>query len=327
MRTGQKAMTDLPSMLVGLAKAEIEVVEPLPIEFSQATPDDLPPVRGDAVAERPPRPLPDHPACAGRPRVDRCDRPRVRHLRVLAARRRGRHERLSRVQRGPRRRRRPLGRGDRRHDRAAPSSVGVVAACGATRTGSGRSCWPGSSPTSSRTSTRWASPPSSDRCRRPAGAGSSAPTAASHRRTSGRSTAPSAACACCAADREAAQLPLYDYDCAACGRRFEVIHGVHADPPEACPLCGEGPVRKAITAPTVHYKGSGWAKKERRAAVKAGVVVAATTRPRRGRRRRRRAPRRPSRHHRRRIRVRGGGVGLVVDERVAAGRTGEWRRR
>jgi len=38
MRTGQNPMNDLPSMLVGLAKAEIEVVEPLPIEFSQATP-------------------------------------------------------------------------------------------------------------------------------------------------------------------------------------------------------------------------------------------------------------------------------------------------
>ena len=65
-------------------------------------------------------------------------------------------------------------------------------------------------------------------------------------------------------------MPLYDYDCAACGRRFEVIHGVHADPPAACPLCGSGPVKKAISAPTVHYKGSGWAKKERRAAVKSG---------------------------------------------------------
>ncbi len=60
-------------------------------------------------------------------------------------------------------------------------------------------------------------------------------------------------------------MPLYDYDCAACGRRFEVIHGVHAPEPTACPLCGKGPVRKAITAAAVHYKGSGWAKKERRA--------------------------------------------------------------
>jgi len=66
-------------------------------------------------------------------------------------------------------------------------------------------------------------------------------------------------------------LPLYDYDCAACGRRFEVIHGVHGDPPAACPLCGGGPVRKAITAASVHYKGTGWAKKERRAAVKSSA--------------------------------------------------------
>jgi putative FmdB family regulatory protein len=69
-------------------------------------------------------------------------------------------------------------------------------------------------------------------------------------------------------------LPLYDYDCAACGRRFEVIHGVHADPPASCPLCGSGTVKKAISAPTVHYKGSGWAKRDRRTAVKSGSTQA-----------------------------------------------------
>lgn len=60
-------------------------------------------------------------------------------------------------------------------------------------------------------------------------------------------------------------MPLYDYNCSACGRRFEAIHGVYGDPPASCPLCGSGPVRKAIGAPAVHFKGSGWAKKERRA--------------------------------------------------------------
>jgi putative FmdB family regulatory protein len=61
-------------------------------------------------------------------------------------------------------------------------------------------------------------------------------------------------------------MPLYDYDCAACGRRFEVVHGVHAEGPTSCPICGSGPIRKAISAPAVHFKGSGWAKKERHAA-------------------------------------------------------------
>lgn len=65
-------------------------------------------------------------------------------------------------------------------------------------------------------------------------------------------------------------MPAYDYDCAACGHRFEVAHGVHADSPTICPSCGSGPVTKAISAPAIHYKGSGWAKKERRATASPG---------------------------------------------------------
>ncbi|MEA2548334.1 MAG: hypothetical protein QOE42_932, partial [Chloroflexota bacterium] len=38
LKAGPAAIAELPMMLVGLAQAEIEVVEPLPIEFSQATP-------------------------------------------------------------------------------------------------------------------------------------------------------------------------------------------------------------------------------------------------------------------------------------------------
>lgn len=38
LKAGPAAIAELPMMLVGLARGEIEVVEPLPIEFSQATP-------------------------------------------------------------------------------------------------------------------------------------------------------------------------------------------------------------------------------------------------------------------------------------------------
>ena len=58
-------------------------------------------------------------------------------------------------------------------------------------------------------------------------------------------------------------MPVYDYICGTCGRRTEFIHGVHAPGPEACPSCGGGPMKKAVHAPAVHYRGSGWAKKER----------------------------------------------------------------
>ena len=66
-------------------------------------------------------------------------------------------------------------------------------------------------------------------------------------------------------------MPVYDYDCAECGRRVEVIHGVHAPGPTHCPNCGGGPLRKAISAAAVHFKGSGWAKKERHATITAGA--------------------------------------------------------
>lgn len=66
-------------------------------------------------------------------------------------------------------------------------------------------------------------------------------------------------------------MPLYDYDCAACGRRVEVVHGVHAPGPTNCPNCGGGPLAKAISAPAVHFKGSGWAKRDRRATVVPGT--------------------------------------------------------
>jgi len=61
-------------------------------------------------------------------------------------------------------------------------------------------------------------------------------------------------------------MPTYDYACAACGHRFEVVHGVHGHGPEACPSCGGGPVRRAFAPPTIMFKGSGWAKVDRRPA-------------------------------------------------------------
>ena len=66
-------------------------------------------------------------------------------------------------------------------------------------------------------------------------------------------------------------MPIYDYVCDHCGHRFEVIHGVHGEGPATCPNCGEGPVRKGFAPPTIHFKGSGWAKKDRSAAKRSAV--------------------------------------------------------
>ncbi len=59
-------------------------------------------------------------------------------------------------------------------------------------------------------------------------------------------------------------MPIYDYSCTACRHLVEVIHGIHEVGPRFCPNCGaEGTMRKGFTTPAVHFKGSGWAKKDR----------------------------------------------------------------
>lgn len=60
-------------------------------------------------------------------------------------------------------------------------------------------------------------------------------------------------------------MPIYDYVCTNCGHEVEVIHSVVGHGPAACPKCG-GHMRKAIVSAAVHFKGSGWARKDRAAA-------------------------------------------------------------
>jgi putative FmdB family regulatory protein len=59
-------------------------------------------------------------------------------------------------------------------------------------------------------------------------------------------------------------VPIYDYVCGSCGHRFEVFRGINEAGPHQCPECG-GPVARAFMPPTIHFKGSGWAKTDRRA--------------------------------------------------------------
>jgi putative FmdB family regulatory protein len=52
-------------------------------------------------------------------------------------------------------------------------------------------------------------------------------------------------------------MPLYEYQCDACGHRFERIQKFSDPPVEKCPQCG-GTVRKLISSPAIQFKGSGW---------------------------------------------------------------------
>ncbi len=52
-------------------------------------------------------------------------------------------------------------------------------------------------------------------------------------------------------------MPLYEYECDACGGRFEVIQKF-SETTDTCRRCGKGPVRRLMSSPAIQFKGSGW---------------------------------------------------------------------
>jgi putative FmdB family regulatory protein len=53
-------------------------------------------------------------------------------------------------------------------------------------------------------------------------------------------------------------MPLYEYECDACGERFEKIVKFSDPPLEVCAKCGKGPIHKLVSSPAIQFKGSGW---------------------------------------------------------------------
>jgi putative FmdB family regulatory protein len=53
-------------------------------------------------------------------------------------------------------------------------------------------------------------------------------------------------------------MPLYEYECEACGSRFEKIRKFSDEPLAVCDKCGKGPVKKLLSSPAIQFKGSGF---------------------------------------------------------------------
>ncbi len=52
-------------------------------------------------------------------------------------------------------------------------------------------------------------------------------------------------------------MPLYEYECQACGTRVEVLQKVSDEPLSRCERCG-GRLERLVSAPALQFKGSGW---------------------------------------------------------------------
>ena len=180
MKAGPRALAELPSMLDGHRRRATSRSSSRCRSSSQALAVDR--------AARPRRmqwlnahhelnPVTRH--APGRARVDRCHRPRLRHVRVRPARRRDGHVRLPGVQRDRRRRGVALGRGDGRHDRARRRRLGRPRRPRRHRPDRAAGSSAGLLDNILASQYALGLAPSSGRSRPPVGAASSAPTAAS----------------------------------------------------------------------------------------------------------------------------------------------------
>jgi putative FmdB family regulatory protein len=53
-------------------------------------------------------------------------------------------------------------------------------------------------------------------------------------------------------------MPIYEYECTACGERLEAIQKISDDPLTDCPHCHKPALKKLLSAPAFRLKGGGW---------------------------------------------------------------------
>ncbi|HET7844915.1 MAG TPA: zinc ribbon domain-containing protein, partial [Xanthomonadales bacterium] len=52
-------------------------------------------------------------------------------------------------------------------------------------------------------------------------------------------------------------MPIYEFQCNACGHRFDELMRRSDPDPTVCPSCGAAQVQRRVTAPSFRLSGSG----------------------------------------------------------------------
>jgi putative FmdB family regulatory protein len=53
-------------------------------------------------------------------------------------------------------------------------------------------------------------------------------------------------------------MPIYEYQCQACGKELEALQKISDEPLQECPACGAATLKKKVSAAAFRLKGGGW---------------------------------------------------------------------
>jgi putative FmdB family regulatory protein len=53
-------------------------------------------------------------------------------------------------------------------------------------------------------------------------------------------------------------MPIYEFECTACGAVFDRLQKLSDPDPTQCPDCGKETIKRRLTAPAFRLAGSGW---------------------------------------------------------------------
>ncbi len=53
-------------------------------------------------------------------------------------------------------------------------------------------------------------------------------------------------------------MPIYEYQCTACGHPFEALQKMSEEPLKKCPKCNKEALQKLVSAAGFQLKGTGW---------------------------------------------------------------------
>jgi putative FmdB family regulatory protein len=67
-------------------------------------------------------------------------------------------------------------------------------------------------------------------------------------------------------------MPIYEYQCEACGHKLEKIQKISDEPLKECPSCDELKLKKLVSAAAFRLKGAGWYETDFKTGKKRNII-------------------------------------------------------